>query len=61
MDVTFGEDDSRIRERNAATNFAVVRRLALNLIKQEKTKMSIAKKRFAAALDTDYLEEILDV
>jgi hypothetical protein len=38
-----------------------VRRLALNLTKQEETKMSLAKKRFAAALDTDYLEEILDV
>jgi predicted transposase YbfD/YdcC len=61
LDVTFAEDDSRVRERNAATNLAVVRRLALNLAKQEKTKMSIAKKRFAAALDTDYLEEILNV
>lgn len=61
LDVTFGEDDGRVRERNAATNLAVVRRLALNLCKQEKTKMSLAKKRFAAALDTDYLEEILNV
>jgi predicted transposase YbfD/YdcC len=61
LDVTFAEDDSRVRQRNAATNFAVVRRLALNLAKQEKTQMSIAKKRFAAALDTDYLEKVLDV
>ncbi|HEY7615727.1 MAG TPA: ISAs1 family transposase [Terriglobales bacterium] len=61
LDVTFGEDASRVRERNAAANLAVVRRLALNLTKQEKTQMSIAKKRFAAALDTDYLEEILNV
>jgi predicted transposase YbfD/YdcC len=59
LDVTFREDDSRVRQRTAATNFAVVRRLALNMTKQETTKMSIAKKRFAAALDTDYLEEIL--
>lgn len=59
LDVVFREDDSRIRERNAAMNFAVVRRLALNLTKQEATSMSIAKKRFAAALDTVYLEEIL--
>jgi predicted transposase YbfD/YdcC len=60
LDVTFGEDDGRIRQRTAASNFAVVRRLALNLAKQEKTDMSIAKKRFAAALDTNYLEKILE-
>jgi predicted transposase YbfD/YdcC len=37
------------------------RRLALNLTEQEPASMSIAQKRFAAALDTDYLEEILQV
>ncbi len=59
-DVTFGEDDNQVRQRQAATNLAVVRRLALNLLKQEGTAMSIAKKRFAAAMDTDYLEQILN-
>lgn len=61
LDVTFREDHSRVRQRTAATNFAVVRRLALNLAKHEEAEMSIAKKRFAAALDTDYLEKILEV
>lgn len=61
LDVSFGEDDSRVRQRTAATNLAVVRRLALNLTKHEDSAMSIAKKRFAAALDTDYLEKILEV
>jgi predicted transposase YbfD/YdcC len=61
LDVTFREDESRVLERNAAANFALVRRLALNLTKQEATEMSLAKKRFAAALDTDYLEEVLNV
>lgn len=61
LDVTFAEDAGRPRQRTAASNFAVVRRLALNLAKQEKTDMSLAKKRFAAALDTDYLEKILEV
>jgi predicted transposase YbfD/YdcC len=61
LDVTFGEDDSRVQQRNAAANLAVVRRLALNLMKQEPTDMSMAKKRFAAALDTDYHEQILMV
>lgn len=61
LDVTFGEDQSRVQDRAAQTNLAVVRRLALNLTKQEETQMSLAKKRFAAALDTDYLEEILNI
>lgn len=61
LDVTFREDDGRVRQRTAATNFAVLRRLALNLAQHEDTEMSIAKKRFAAALDTDYLEKILEV
>jgi predicted transposase YbfD/YdcC len=61
LDVTFREDQSRVKERTAQANLAVVRRLALNLTRQEETKMSLAKKRFAAALDIDYLEEILHV
>jgi len=59
LDVVFGEDDGRVQQRNAAANLAVVRRLALNLVKHEKSEMSVAKKRFAAALDTNYLEKIL--
>ena len=61
LDVTFGEDDNQVRQRQAATNLAWVRRLALNLLRQEKAPMSIARKQFAAAMDTDYLEQILDV
>ena len=61
LDVTFGEDHSRVQQRTAQANLAVVRRLALNLIKQEGTPMSLAKKRYAAALDTEFLEKILDL
>ena len=61
LDVTYREDHSRVQQRTAAQNFALVRRLALNLAQQEKTTMSLAKKRFAAALDADYLEQILEV
>jgi len=61
LDVAFGEDDSRVRQRTAAANLAVVRRLALNLVKQEETEMSVANKRYAATLDAEYLEEILHV
>jgi predicted transposase YbfD/YdcC len=59
LDVTFGEDRSRVQKRNAAENLALLRRLTLSLLKAHPSNDSIAKKRFAAALDTDFLEEIL--
>ena len=59
LDVTFREDRSRVTRRNAAENLALLRRLTLSLLKAHPAKLSIAKKRFAAALDTDFLEEIL--
>lgn len=59
LDVTFGEDRSRVTKRNAAENLTLLRRLTLTLLQAHPAKLSIAKKRFAAALDTDFLEEIL--
>ena len=59
LDVSFGEDSSRIQERHAAENFGVLRKNALSLLKRNPTKQSIARKRKAAALDTAFLEEIL--
>jgi predicted transposase YbfD/YdcC len=59
MDITFGEDASRIRKPRGAENFALLRRIALSLLKQHPEKLSVACKRFAAALDTDFLAEIL--
>jgi hypothetical protein len=59
LDVTFGEEASRVRDRKAAENLAVVRRVALSLLKRHPSKQSMACKRLAAALDTDFLEEIL--
>ena len=48
LDVTFREDDSRIRTGYAPENFNIVRQLAINLLKKEPSKMSIKKKRFKA-------------
>jgi predicted transposase YbfD/YdcC len=59
LDVTFDEDNNRVSKRNAAENLASLRRLALSLLQAHPAKLSIAKKRFAAALDPDFLEEIL--
>ncbi len=59
LDVNFGEDRNRVTKRNAAENLALVRRLTLTLLHAHPVKLSIAKKRFAAALDPDFLDEIL--
>jgi predicted transposase YbfD/YdcC len=59
LDVSFGEDRSRIEERHAAENFGVLRKAALSLLKRNPAKKSIARKRKAAALNTAFLEEIL--
>ena len=59
LDVTFGEDRNRVQRRNAAENLALLRRLTLSLLQAHPEKLSIAKKRFAAALDPNFLEEIL--
>jgi predicted transposase YbfD/YdcC len=59
LDVTYGEDRSRIQKRHGAENFALLRRGTLGLLKQNPCKRSIRGKRKMAALDTDFLEEIL--
>lgn len=59
LDVTFREDDSRIRIGNAPQNMAVLRHIALNLLKQNPAKASLRRKRLRAALDEDFLEQLL--
>ncbi len=55
LDVTFREDECRICNGNAAENFSVLRRIALNLFKREPSKRSIKRKRLLACLHFDYL------
>ena len=60
LDVTFNEDDCRIRRGDGAQNFAILRRIALNLIKQEKSaKASVRLKRLKAGWSIDYLQKLL--
>jgi predicted transposase YbfD/YdcC len=60
LDVTFSEDKSRIRKAHSPENFALLRRLAINLLKQEKTfKGSLKMKRYLAGMDNNYLVQIL--
>ena len=59
LDVTYREDESRIRDDNARNNFAWLRRFTLSLLKQHPGKDSIAMKRRGCGWDDDFLIEVL--
>jgi predicted transposase YbfD/YdcC len=60
LDVTFQEDQCRVRKGHADTNLSILRRTTLSLLKNELTrKVGIKNKRLAAALDDTYLEKVL--
>lgn len=60
LDVAFGEDLSRKRAGNTAQNFSLLNRIALNMLKKDKTcKLGVHGKRLAAAWDHDYLLRLL--
>jgi predicted transposase YbfD/YdcC len=60
LDVVFREDDSRVRERHAAQNLALLRKIALNVIKRDSSyKASLRAKRLRATWDPDYLLTLL--
>ena len=61
LDMTFREDESRIRKGNGALAFNVMRKIALNLFKQDKTKSaSMARKKKMAGLDDDFRSTLLE-
>lgn len=60
LDVTFGEDASRIRTGHSPENFALLRRLAISLLNQEtSTKRSLRQKAKRAAMDSNYMLQVL--
>ena len=59
LDMTFREDESRIRRGNAPHNFGVIRHVAMNLLKSEDSKISIRKKRIRAGFNDDYRSKVL--
>jgi predicted transposase YbfD/YdcC len=59
LDVIFREDDARIRRDNSPQNMAVLRHLALNMIKRDTSKGSLRQKRYRAALDDSFLLKLL--
>lgn len=64
LDVTFREDASKTRTKHAPENLAVLKRLALNMVKKDSEgypKKSLKRRRFLALLNTDYFEYLFDL
>ena len=60
LDVTFGEDQSRLRKGHADANFSLLRRTSLSLLKNNKSKkLGVKNKRLSAAWNDDYRLEVL--
>ena len=61
LDMAFDEDRNRTRKKNGPDNFALLRRIALNLLKAETSKKrSIQRKRLTAGWDAEYLLAVLE-
>lgn len=60
MDVTFREDHHRLLDRNGVSNLSAIRRLAVSILRRDTTsKLGAKNKRFQAALDPNYMLEVL--
>jgi len=59
LDVVFHEDDCQIRNANVAENFAVIRHIAANILKNYPVKMSLARKRRKCQYDADFMADVL--
>ena len=62
LDIAFDEDSNRTRKGHSAANLAVIRHIALNMIKAEKTsKVGTKIKRLKAGWDNDYLLRVIGI
>lgn len=61
LDITFNEDANRTRKDNSPENFAVIRHIALNILKKFKTPkpMSVARKRRKCQYDSHFMADVL--
>ena len=59
LDMTFGEDQSRIRERHLRENFAWLNRFVLSLLKQHPGRQSLVMKRRSCGWSDDFLMEVV--
>ncbi len=59
LDVTFGEDQFRVRKGHADANFSILRRTALSLLKNNRSrKLGVKNKRLSAGWDDNFLQQI---
>jgi predicted transposase YbfD/YdcC len=62
LDISFNEDSLKLRSGHAAQNIALMNKLALNLLKNEKsTKVGLKSKRLKAGWDNNYMMKVLSV
>jgi predicted transposase YbfD/YdcC len=61
LDMTFREDEQRKRANHAAANFAIVRKIALNLLKKDSGKESLRTKRLKAAWNKDFMINLIKI
>ena len=60
LDVTFRQDDCRIRKENAAANFTTINHAAINFLKRvPRKKISMPQMRRLAIMNDDYMEDII--
>lgn len=59
LDTAFHEDKCRMRVDNSGENFAIIRHIALNLLKSHPEKLSLRRKKFRCQFDTDFLYDVI--
>jgi predicted transposase YbfD/YdcC len=60
LDVTFREDDSRVRDRTAARNLAILRKIAINLMSRYRSpRISMRARHKQAAWNDEYMMSLL--
>jgi predicted transposase YbfD/YdcC len=59
LDVIWKEDQSQIKYKNAATNFATVRKIAYNILKLNEDKIPLKRKRLKATLSNEFISKLL--
>lgn len=61
LDVAFKEDSCRVRTNHGAENLAIIRKMAMNMLRNSNEKASLKRKILKASWDTDYLISLIAV
>lgn len=60
LDVTFKEDQSRVRSKNGAVNLSSIRKYAMELLKKQTDKLSLKRRRKKCMRDLNYLAKVMN-